>query len=76
MLPCKVISVQLSSDNFNIYCLCTTKYVICSRYYTSDLLDLTKCDFPELREIDSQALPTQTSIQACKDYVSGRSLFL
>ena len=32
ILPCKVISVQLSPDNFHIYCLCTTKCVISSRY--------------------------------------------
>ncbi|CAF4015957.1 unnamed protein product [Rotaria sp. Silwood1] len=32
--------------------------------------DLRKCNFSELRAIDSQTLPTQTFIQACKDYVN------
>ena len=35
-----------------------------------DLIDLTKCNFAELRAIDSQTLPTYTFIQAYADYVS------
>ncbi|CAF1443236.1 unnamed protein product [Rotaria sp. Silwood1] len=70
ILPCKVISIQSSYDNINIYCLCTTKCVLSSKYYVNDLIDLTKCNFAELRAIDFQTLPTQTFIQACKDYVS------
>ena len=35
-----------------------------------DLIDLRKCSFSELRTIDSQTLPPQTFIQACKDYVN------
>ncbi|CAF0907250.1 unnamed protein product [Didymodactylos carnosus] len=65
ILPCKVISIQSSSDNMNTYRLYTTKYVLSSRYGVNDLIDITKCNFSELRAIDSQ-----TFIQACKDYVS------
>ncbi len=70
ILPCKVISIQSSSDNINTYCLCTTKCVISSKYYGNDLINLRKCNFSELRAIDSETLATQTFIQACKDYVN------
>ncbi|CAF4613910.1 unnamed protein product, partial [Didymodactylos carnosus] len=70
ILPCKVISIQSSSDNMHTYRLCTTKCVLSSRYGVNDLIGLTKYNFSELRAIDSQTLPTQTFIQACKDYVS------
>ncbi|CAF0987792.1 unnamed protein product [Rotaria sordida] len=70
ILPCKVISIQSSSDNINTYCLCTTQCILSSKYYANDLIDLRKCNFSELRAIDSQTLPTQTFIQACRDYVN------
>ncbi|CAF2145925.1 unnamed protein product [Rotaria magnacalcarata] len=70
ILPCKVISIQSSNDNTNIYHLCTTKCILSTKYTAPGLIDLTKCNFSELRAIDSQILPLQTFIQACKDYVS------
>ncbi|CAF3679239.1 unnamed protein product, partial [Rotaria sp. Silwood1] len=69
-LPCKVISVELLSDDRNTYRLCTRKCVLSPTYDVNDLIDLTKCNFLELCSIDSQTLPTQTFIQACKDYIS------
>jgi hypothetical protein len=50
----------------NTYRLCTTKFVLSSGYGIHDIMDLTKCNFPELRAVDSQTLPRQTFIQACK----------
>ncbi|CAF1545738.1 unnamed protein product [Didymodactylos carnosus] len=41
LLPCKVISIQSSSDNMHTYRLCTTKCVLSSRYGVNDLKDLT-----------------------------------
>ena len=70
ILPCKVISIESLSDNATTYRLCTTKCILSSKYCGLDLIDLTKCNFAELRSIDSQTLPTQTFIQACKAYVS------
>ncbi|CAF4825532.1 unnamed protein product, partial [Rotaria sp. Silwood2] len=64
----------VSTDNIYIYCLCTTKCIISSKYHTIDLLDLAKYDFPELRGIDPQILPTKTFIQACKDYANVGSI--
>ena len=68
--PYKVISMQSSSASINTYCLCTTKCILASKYYAKDLIDLRKCNFSALLAIDSQTLPTQTFIQACKDYVN------
>ena len=70
ILSCKVISIESSNDNATTYRLCTTKCILSSKYCGLDLIDLTKCNFAELRSIDSQKLPTQTFIQACKAYVS------
>ena len=70
ILPCKVISIESLSANATTYRLCTTKCILSSKYCGLDLIDLTKCNFAELRSIDSQTLPTETFIQACKTYVS------
>ena len=66
ILPCKVISIQSSSDNINTYCFCTTKCILTSKHYANDLIDLRKCSFSELYTIDSQTSSTQTFIQAVK----------
>ncbi|CAF1060893.1 unnamed protein product [Didymodactylos carnosus] len=70
VLPCEIISVQSSSNGMEMYQLCTTKAILDKRFQGLDLLDLTKCDFRDLRDIDSTALPTTTFIQASKDYAS------
>jgi hypothetical protein len=49
---------------------CSTATITSTSFYHCDLIDLRKYNFSELRAIDSQTLPTQTFIQACKDYVS------
>ncbi|CAF1021111.1 unnamed protein product [Didymodactylos carnosus] len=70
VLPCKIISVQASSNGMEMYQLCTTKAILDKRFQGLDLLDLTKCDFRDLRDIDSTALPMTTFIRASKDYAS------
>ena len=50
--------------------LCTTAYIISSRFQPLDLLDLSNCNLRDLRDVDSTTLPTMTFIQACKAYVS------
>ena len=42
ILPCKVISIQSSTDNINTYCFCITKCILASKYYAKDFLDLRK----------------------------------
>ncbi|CAF3903337.1 unnamed protein product, partial [Rotaria magnacalcarata] len=44
--------------------------IVCSRFQVLDLLNLSKCNFRDLRDVDSTTLPTMTFIQACKAYVS------
>jgi hypothetical protein len=70
ILPCKVTEILTSLEDHVLYRLCTLKGVLSVSYGVQDLLDLTKCDFAELRAIDPTALPTLTFIQACKEYVS------
>ncbi|CAF3516230.1 unnamed protein product [Rotaria sp. Silwood1] len=70
ILPCKIISIQSASNDMDTYQLCTTTCVISSRFQVLDLLDLSNCNFRDLREVDSTALPTMTFIQACKAYVN------
>ncbi|CAF1669772.1 unnamed protein product, partial [Didymodactylos carnosus] len=69
ILPCKVVSIQSSSDENVTYKLCTIQGILSNRYTAPDLLDLNKCGFEDLRSIDSTLLPTITFIQACKEYV-------
>jgi len=70
VLPCKIISVQSASNDMDTYQLCTTTTVISSRFQALDLLNLSNCNFRDLRDVDSTTLPTMTFIQACKAYVS------
>jgi hypothetical protein len=51
------------------YHICTTTAIISSRFQALDLLDLSNCNFRDLRDVDSSTLPTMTFIQACKAYV-------
>jgi hypothetical protein len=67
---CKVISVQSASNDVNTYQVCTTTAIISSRFQGLDLLNLSKCNFRELRAVDPATLPTMTFIQACKAYVN------
>ncbi|CAF2139240.1 unnamed protein product [Rotaria magnacalcarata] len=70
VLPCKIISVQVASNDMDTYQLCTTTAILFSRFQVLDLLNLSKCNFRDLRDVDSTTLPTMTFIQACKAYVS------
>ncbi|CAF2910323.1 unnamed protein product, partial [Rotaria sp. Silwood2] len=70
ILPCKIISIQSASNDMDTYQSCTTTCVISSRFQVLDLLDLSNCNFRDLREVALTALPTMTFIQACKAYVS------
>ena len=54
------------------YQLCTTTGIISSRFQRLDLLNLSDCNFRDLRDVDSTTLPTMTFIEACKEYVSAR----
>ena len=69
ILPCKIISIKSTSDNVNTYELCTTTCIISSWIQAIDLLNLTKCNFRDLRDVDPTGLPNMTFIQACKEYV-------
>ncbi|CAF3511728.1 unnamed protein product [Rotaria socialis] len=70
VLPCKIISVQVASNDMDTYQLCTTTAILFSRFQVLGLLNLSKCNFRDLRDVDSTTLPTMTFIQACKAYVS------
>ena len=66
----KVISVESSADQLHTYQLCTTTCVIFLPLQALDLLDVSNCNFRDLRDVDSGNLPTMTFIQAFKTYVS------
>ncbi|CAF1146439.1 unnamed protein product [Rotaria magnacalcarata] len=70
VLPCKIISVQVASNDMDTYQLCTTTAILFSRFKVLDLLKLSKCNFRDLRDVDSTTLPAMTFIQACKVYLS------
>ncbi|CAF1383357.1 unnamed protein product [Adineta ricciae] len=76
ILPCKVVSVRSSSNNDLLYQLYTLRGVLSISYGVQDLLDLTKCDFADLRAVEPTTLPTMTFIQACKEYISVGALNL
>jgi hypothetical protein len=75
ILPCKVISIQSSSNHSTMYKLCTLKGILSTLYSVQDLFDLTKYDFPNLRTVDSAALPTIAFIQACDEYVAAIGVY-
>ncbi len=62
--------VQSALNDVDTYQLCTTKAIFSSHFQALDLLNLSNCNFRDLREVDSTTLPTMTFIQACKAYVS------
>ncbi|CAF2088092.1 unnamed protein product [Rotaria magnacalcarata] len=70
VLPCKIISVQVASNDMDTYQLCITTAILFSRFNVLDLLKLSKCNFRDLRDVDSTTLPAMTFIQACKVYLS------
>ncbi|CAF3039553.1 unnamed protein product, partial [Rotaria sp. Silwood2] len=70
ILPCKVVSIQSSSNHFMMYKLCTLTGVLSSLYGVQDLFDLRKYDFPNLLTADPVALPTIAFTQACEEYVA------
>ena len=70
VLPCKVISVEPSAGQLHNYQLWTTTRIISLRFQALDLLDLSNCNYRDLRDVDSANLPTVTFTQACKTYVS------
>ena len=69
VLPCKIISITSTSNSVNTYELCTTTCIISSWFQAIDLLNLIKCNFRDLRDVDPTGLPVMTFIQACKEYV-------
>ncbi|CAF1071405.1 unnamed protein product [Didymodactylos carnosus] len=72
VLPYKVVSIQSTTNGTTdgiMYKLCTTAGVISTRYSSDDLLNLTACNFSDLRLINPSNLPQLTFIQACKEYV-------
>lgn len=76
ILPCKVISIQSSSNHFTMYKLCTLKGILSTLYGIQDLFDLRKYDFPNLRTVDPAALPTIAFIQACEEYVAAIGMWI
>lgn len=75
ILPCKVISIQSSSNHFTMYKLCTLKGILSTLYGVQDLFDLRKYDFPNLRTVDPTALPTIAFTQACEEYVTAIGVY-
>jgi len=75
ILPCKVISIQSSSNHFMMYKLCTLKGILSTLYGVQDLFDLRKYDFPNLRTVDPAALPTIAFTQACEEYVAAIGVY-
>ena len=69
-LPCKVVSVHSSPNDYVMYKVCALKGVLSTSYDAQDLLDLRHCDFADLRGVDPITLPTITFTEACKEYVS------
>ncbi|CAF4610674.1 unnamed protein product, partial [Didymodactylos carnosus] len=70
ILPCKVVSIQSASDDTVLYKVCTLTGVLSVAFSIHDLLDLSKCNFADLRAVDYKCLPVVTFIQACKGYAS------
>ncbi|CAF3273316.1 unnamed protein product [Rotaria socialis] len=70
ILPCKVIFIHTSANNYAMYKLCTLKGILSVSYGVQDLLDLRNSDFADLRHVDATALPTIAFTQACKEYLS------
>ncbi|CAF1267189.1 unnamed protein product [Rotaria sordida] len=70
ILPCKVISVHSSLNDSMMYKVCTLKGVLSTVYGVRDILDLRKCDFTDLRDVDPTTLPIITFTEACKEYVT------
>jgi len=70
VLPCKIISVQSTLNDVDIYQLCTTTAIISSRFQAQDLLDLSYCNFGDQCDIDSRDLPIMTFIQVYKAHNS------
>ncbi len=77
ILPCKVISIiqSSSSNHFTMYKLCTLKGILSTFYGVQDLFDLRKYDFPNLRTVDTVALPTIAFTQACEEYVAAIGVY-
>ncbi|CAF3972471.1 unnamed protein product [Didymodactylos carnosus] len=69
ILPCKIMSIQISSNDTNMYRLCTKTCILSTSYQIQDLSDFTKCNFNDLRTVDPSTLPTKTFIQACQEYM-------
>ncbi|CAF1475533.1 unnamed protein product, partial [Didymodactylos carnosus] len=69
ILPCKIMSIQISSNDTNMYRLCAKTCILSTSYQIQDLSDLTKCNFNDLRTVDPSTLPTKTFIQVCQEYM-------
>ncbi|CAF4612695.1 unnamed protein product, partial [Didymodactylos carnosus] len=69
ILPCKIISVQISSNETNMYRLCAKTCILSTLYQIQDFSDLTKYNFNDLRTVDLSTLPTKTFVQACREYM-------
>ena len=70
ILSCKIVTILPPSHERVLYQLCALQGVLSVSYGVQDLLDLSKCDFADLRAVDSASLPQVTFIQACKQYTA------
>ncbi|CAF1591677.1 unnamed protein product, partial [Didymodactylos carnosus] len=69
ILPCQIMSIQISSNDTNMYRLCTKTCILSRSYQIQDLSDLTECNCNDLRTVDPSTLPTKTFIQAYQEYM-------
>ncbi|CAF1191959.1 unnamed protein product [Adineta ricciae] len=72
--------MESSSNDCMLYKLCTMKGVLAIRYGVQDLLDLRRCDFADLRSIDSTNLAimafTQASVNVPQNHVRAKQKVL
>jgi hypothetical protein len=59
-----------TSNDVNTYQVCKTTAIISSWFQALDLLNLSNCNFHDLRAVDPTMLPSMTFIQTCKAYVN------
>ncbi len=64
------MSVQPALNDMDTYQLRKTIAIISARFQALDLLNLSNCNFRDLRDVDLTTLPRMTFIQTCKACVS------
>ena len=65
ILPCKIVSVHSTSNNTNIYQLCTTTCIFSTKFQATDLFNLPHANFPDVFHINSKTSPVMPFSQAC-----------